>query len=89
MSFLATLVAAQKLRMRVIAAVTTIEALVPDDTPLPGPKKLDIALKSLLRWNAKLAGREVELTEMIADVKSIYNDVRSATEALGGQPAPA
>jgi hypothetical protein len=80
MSLIATIINAFKLRAKVMETVHFIELAVPDD--FPATKKLDIALKRLVEWDKRLEGALPRVTELIADAKSVYNEVK-AVDAAG------
>jgi hypothetical protein len=76
MSFFARIIVALRYRAKVMAVVAFIEASVPDD--YPGTKKLDMALKALIKWDAKIEGLLPEVTELITGAKLVYNEVVAA-----------
>jgi hypothetical protein len=58
--------------------VRSVEQMIPDDTTVAGPQKLDMALKSILAIDATLVGKEDDLKKAFSMVKTVYNAVRAA-----------
>lgn len=74
------ILAALKYHAQIMAVVQFIEATVPDDTP--GLRKLDMALKALIRWDAKIGEVVPEVTQLIAGAKAVFNEVKSAADSV-------
>lgn len=62
-----------------IQVVTMIEQAVPDNTP--GTVKLDMALKTLIRWNAELANFGPDLDKMVSFAKIVYTTLNAPKAA--------
>jgi hypothetical protein len=75
------LLAALKYRAMIMAIVQFVEQTVPDD--MPGTKKLDIALKALIKMDAKIESLVPEVTTLIAGAKAVFNEAKSAVDAAG------
>ena len=70
---------ALKYRAMVMAVVVFVEHTLPDD--FPGTKKLDIALKALIKMDAKISKLIPEVTTLIAGAKDVYNSAKAVEPA--------
>ena len=67
----------------VLFVVKSIEQMIPDDTPVTGAQKLDMALKSIISIDATLVGKEDDLKKAFSAAKAVYNVVKAAFPAKG------
>lgn len=62
-----------------MSVVTMIEQAVPTDTP--GTAKLDLALKTLIQWNAEFATMTPDLEKMVAFAKVVFTGLKAIKAA--------
>ncbi len=73
------LLAALKYRTMIMAVIQFVEHTLPDDAP--GTRKLDAALKALIKMDAGVAKLVPEVTLLITGAKEVYNTARADFEA--------
>jgi hypothetical protein len=69
------LLAALKYHAMIMAVVQFVEHTLPDDAP--GTRKLDAALKALIKMDAGVAKLVPEVTTLIAGAKEVYNQAKA------------
>jgi hypothetical protein len=69
------LLQALKYRAMIMAIVQFVEHTLPDD--MPGVRKLDIALKELIRLDAGVEKMVPEVTLLIGMAKGVYNAAKA------------
>ena len=73
------LLAALKYRAMIMAVIQFVEHTLPDDAA--GTKKLDVALKALIKMDAGVSKLVPEVTLLIAGAKAVYNEARAEVAA--------
>lgn len=73
------LLAALKYHAMIMAVIQFVEHTLPDDAP--GTRKLDVALKALIKMDAGVSKLLPQVTLMITGAKEVYNSARADASA--------